>query len=227
VFKKILIALLINFEILAVLPVTSQDMWLIQIASNTLSSLRDLKEIITETREFNEQFEYVHGKVKQAVWRADRLSLWMQDLHDTSQIPVENLDTFNIALIRLKSSSREIKRLYIETMREDERAKFNLGKNQRVAKRSKMRAVKYSTEVKTQLDVKQAQIDSANTLKDIAVEMATLNNQIAELKTSVENTNSQLRRVEQEKIRKDILQQQKNKRIRNGVFVKKTTGVKS
>ena len=199
------------------------DAALFQIATNTLSQLRDLKEIITQTREFNEEFERVHRVVKQKVYHADRITMWMEDLQRTSQVPVSDLDSFNYALSALKNSKRELKNLLRKSLQEKEKAEEKAKASDREAKKSKGRADKYTREIPLATSTKDATINTANTVKDIAIENALLNKKIAELKLEVQKLRATFEQQEKDRVAKELQYRERHGKIAKGVLKKRGT----
>jgi hypothetical protein len=218
IFKRILLSAILITNTNAV--VSSGDLALFQIASNTLSQLKDLKEIITETREFGEEFERVHSKVQQTIYKSDRLAMILEDMKRTQEIRVEDLNSFNTLLARLKTSTKslqnELKSSYIRQKKSEKRAELSRKKENGI----KNRAKKYRSEIRTSISPQQASIDTANTLKDIAAENALLNAKVESLNASLSELQLTIEKQETERIRRELLLRRSNDRIEVGVLKK-------
>lgn len=187
--------------------VTPGDLALVQIASNTLTSLRSLKEILTETREFGEEFERIHSKVEQGIWRADRMALWLKDMKELKGENIKNLDDFNYVLGQLKYETTYLRTELIKLNRKHRETNLKERSHKRFSKNAKKRTLKYSSEFKGSLSPSQAQISTANNTQDIKVEISRLNQKIGELTTEV----SKLTQIEQQREKERLAHVSKDK----------------
>ena len=202
------------------------DVALVQIASNTLSQLRDLKEIITETREFNEQFEAIHSRVETAIWKADRFTMWMEDIKRMSESEIENLDDFNAALWQIKSSKIELEHMWKEEVRQKKEADKLRSKLRSENSRDKMARLKYATAAKSSLTPSQAQVDTAKTNREQLIEANITNERLNRLTGLVEKMNTRESDKNKELLKERARAQEQNNQLARGVLKERFTKVR-
>ena len=147
----------------------------IQIATNTLNSVRELKGILTEQREFNEEFERLYDDVNSQIYKADRTALWLEDIQSIKGMDAENLDDFNMIISRLKNESNDLRAAMLEAYRAREEAKASKDYSKRERRKSHKRLSMYSSELKGKMSPTRAQVETAKNTKDTTVEIARLN----------------------------------------------------
>jgi hypothetical protein len=197
------------------------DIALFQIASNTLSSMRDLNELITEQREFGENFERVYSKVDQAVWKADRTAIWLQDMRDLKDVEIQNLDDFNSVLAQLKNETSYLRKKMIESYRKNKETKKKINQSRQEEKSSKRKYQRYSRDIKSSMSPQMAEIETAKNTKDLVMENALLNKKIASLSVEVGKLTSIMQKRELQSINHSILEKKKLGQFDKGVIRQK------
>ena len=182
------------------------DIALIEVAMNTLNSVRELNHIVTEQREFNENFERVYEKVDQGIWKADRTALWLEDIKSLKETKVENMSDFNSILRRLKDETREVRSKLVEQHKQNEETKKSLNNSDKERKRDIKRIAKYSSESKSTMTPHAAQIETARNTKDLLVENARLNSKM----TAMNKELSKLSLIAQDQNKRYLLRKIKN-----------------
>lgn len=222
--SSIVILLLISMRSFAF--ISTGDVALVQIASNTLSQLRDLKEIITETREFNEQFEAIHSRVETAIWKADRFTMWMEDIKRMQESEIENLDDFNAALWQIKSSKIELERMWKEEVRQKKEGERLKSKIKKENTRDKNARLRYASGAKSSLSPSQAQVDTAKTNREQLIETNITNERLNRLTGLVEKMNTRESEKNKELLKERARAREQNNQLARGVLKEHYTKVK-
>lgn len=220
------IVILLLFSMRSFAFVSTGDVALVQIASNTLSQLRDLKEIITETREFNEQFEAIHSRVETAIWKADRFTMWMEDIKRMQESEIENLDDFNAALWQIKSSKIELERMWKEEVRQKKEADRLKSKIKKENTRDKNARLRYASGAKSSLSPSQAQVDTAKTNREQLIETNITNERLNRLTGLVEKMNTRESDKNKELLKERARAQEQNNQLARGVLKERYTKVR-
>ena len=220
------IVILLLFSMRSFAFVSTGDVALVQIASNTLSQLRDLKEIITETREFNEQFEAIHSRVETAIWKADRFTMWMEDIKRMQESEIENLDDFNAALWQIKSSKIELERMWKEEVRQKKEADRLKSKIKKENTRDKNARLRYASGAKPSLSPSQAQVDIAKTNREHLIETNITNERLNRLTGLVEKMNTRESDKNKELLKERARAQEQNNQLARGVLKERYTKVR-
>jgi len=223
VFKSFSVAVLF-YSVQSMGVVSTGDIQLIQIASNTFQQLKDLKEILTKTREFSDEFEKVHRDVRQALHKADRAAMVMEDLKRLKKIDVNNLDSFNFALANLMASKQSLQRLLKENLQKKEETKGSKKGAEKTIESGRNRIIKLENERRQKTNVKQATIDSANSLIDVATENVRLSMEVAKLRMEMGRLTEIARKREEARLKKELLEKEKGDRIPVGVLTKEIMG---
>lgn len=215
--KLVVLSILLPGLGLGSVPVAS-DLTLYQIATNTLNSVRELNEIATEQREFSENFERVYSKIDQAVWKADRTAMWLEDMKSISEIDIGNMDDFNYVLRSLKDETSFLRNRLILLERESKETEKKKRLSKKEEKRSKKRILKYSSEAKSNLSPNEAQVETAKNTKDLVIENARLNAKIDKLSVEISKLTSTVQKGEQRRLKKELEERKKLSQSERGIL---------
>lgn len=206
--------------------IISDELQLIMIAQNTLDSVRNLKEIVTESREFNEEFERIYAKVDQAVYKAERTQIWLEDLNDIAKEEIKNLDDFNFVLARLKHETQDIRETLKEQYRKNEiykkNANIKINDNKKIDKRIR----KYALETKSSTSPTVAQIETSRNTKDILIESARTNKKLNEVNIELAKLNKYFNDVKTKETIRDLDEKRKLNTRSKGILNKEMLRVR-
>lgn len=213
-----LIALLISNAANAV--ISPADFAIVQTAANTFQSLRTLNEIITESREFSENFERVYAKVDNAIWKADRIVMWMEDIKALKDIDIKNIDDFNYVLAKLKNEAQYLRKKVLEI--HNDQIKNNNQKTGLISDKKRIleRAKKYRSETKGSMSPSVAQVETAKNTKDLLVENAKTNASLKDLNIQIATLLKYNQKKEQEEIAKKLSNKEKMRTKKKGVLTR-------
>ena len=158
------------------------DLALFQIASSTLSSLRELNAIVTEQREFGETFENIYRKIDNAVWKADRAVIWIEDMKALKEVDIQNLNDVNHILRQIKYAYQDIAEQVIALNKANEQAKNDSAGYKKDKKNSKARMRAYSGDIgkfSSSMTPQAAQVETAKNTKDMLAVMSNLDLKMA------------------------------------------------
>jgi hypothetical protein len=161
--------------------VSAGDIAMVQTATNTLNSLRELNDILTAQREFSENFERIYSQVDQGIWKADRAVMWMEDVKSLQGVDIEDIDDFNYVLRSLKERSYFLRQKLVKMHNEKRENKAQGEGFDKDKKRIQKRIVKYRSETKSSMSPNVAQVETAKNTKDLLIENAKLNASIKDL----------------------------------------------
>lgn len=185
---------------------------LVQVANNTLESIRELKDIVSGQREFATEFERVHAQVNTRIWQAQRAEMWVEDMQSVGEVNITNLDDFNLVLRSIKSSRKELQQLLVEAYNKKERQKAETTQVKKEGKRADKRLKTYASGTNGTLNTTSAQIQTAQNTHDMLMEQTRTNKKLIKLLekqsallTHYEDTEA--RRVAQQLRTKDSLGQ--------------------
>lgn len=197
------------------------DFTLLQIATNTLSSVRNLNEILTDQREFSENFEKIYGSINDAVWRADRVEIWLNDMKELSESDIENLDDFNYILATLKSEKHAVKaslaeayNAYQKSLNTEKKASIN-------KKKSLARGGKFTQEINQNSSLKEAQIQTAHNTKDLLIESTRQSSKLDQLTAEIARLNTIISSREAKKSIKEYENESRMNQLKKGVLSNK------
>lgn len=219
-------AILFLFSIKTLGFVSSGDFALIQIANNTLSQMKDLKEILTETRSFGEEFERINSQVQTKTWQADRLAMYMEDLKNVQGVEIENLSDFNYALSRLKNSNSNLKRLWKELEREKKESKRLSSHSDKDYKNTVRRLQRFQNDSFGTITPANAQVETAKNTKDMLVELSRQNLELVKMKKEMAKISLELKRERQEKLERELRLREMNGFSEKGVLRRNYVEVK-
>jgi len=196
----------------------SDDIALIQIASNTLSSVRELNKILTEQREFGKTFEEIYSTVDQGIWKADRTAVWLEDMKELSQSEIENIDDFNFVLAQLKDETKFLQRKLLIEFNKSKDTEKKIENAHKEEKKSKKRGLKYAVETKAKLSPQMAQVETAKNTKDLLLETNLLNKKISVLTNLIGKQTGLLQEIETRRIKQELEKRQKLGSLEKGIL---------
>lgn len=213
---KIVFVLLSFFSISSYAVLSNVQMY--AVAQNTLNTVRGLKELLTESREFSEEFEHVHRRVNQSVWEADRTALWLEDMHNLSTSKNDNADEFISTLSDVKKNLIEIKGTLARYSKDHSKTKQKKKLIDAHDNNAKQRSSKYISDLKSNLSSSDAQREIYKLNADILLEINQLNQQQA-IANDLARQNLQLQRdIEIEKLKQEIRSKKRSRRLSKGVL---------
>jgi acetyl/propionyl-CoA carboxylase alpha subunit len=197
------------------------DIALIEVAMNTLNSVRELNQIVTEQREFNDNFERVYQKVDQGIWKADRTALWLEDIKSLKETKVENIKDFNSVLRRIKDETEFVRRkLVIQyNLRQETQQTLEGSNNDR--KKDRKRIAQYSSEANSKLSPDAAQLETARNTKDILIENARLNSKIGTMNREISKLSLTVQTQEQRFLAKKLKNIKSLRQEKRGILTQK------
>lgn len=199
----------------------SDSLALAHIGMNTLNSLRELNEIVTESREFGENFEMVHSKVETGIWKAERTSMWLEDVKELKTSDIENIDDFNYVLSRIKDQTAYLRRKLVEQYNKNQESKEKLSSSQREERRSEKRFLMYSSEAKASMTPQRAQVETAKNTKDLVIENARLNTKIDKLSVEMSKLTILMQEREERRLKRELRERSDMNRLDKGVLTQR------
>jgi uncharacterized coiled-coil DUF342 family protein len=165
---------------------------------------RDMNDLVRDTKEFNDNFEYVIEKYDNYRYKTDRTIMWAEDMKYLAETNRQGYDDYLRLAQTLKTQKRELQKAVDEHILEYGKAEEYQNLYERKRKSDLKNISRYSGNIKGSLTPQSAQIETAKNTKDLVAQIAQLNLKITDLNTQIASIHKKQSSSEARKKKKEL-----------------------